>query len=462
MNDSVSRWLDRLSRQATRGTTYALAIPADVVSPVSLVAAYDGHLSLSFWQAPSRDGDAVFAIVGFGEARRLEAHGVDRAQKVSRAGADLFRTLHREFVGGAESAPGPFVVGGLSFRPNVETGPWTAFADASFALPRWTYVRHGEKAWWWLCLEADDVLAENEDIYEAFVLLNAALTNNRVVRPDHSSTSVRQFDVADRDAYCALVADAIACIRTRATDKIVAVTSSHVAFDEPVDVRLVLSRLDQTYPDTTRFGIQRGEWTFVGASPERLVARLGRRVDCDGLAGTARRGVGVNDGTLVEGLLSSSKDRREHAFVVESIVAELGPLCSRLDVPDEPAVRTLRNVHHLWTPIRGVLQDELHVLDLVDRLHPTPAVAGTPRGRATAWIAEHEPVSRGWYTGAVGYFDAAGDGEFAVAIRAGLVGKTDAYLYAGAGIVEASDPRAEYAETRAKEAPMLAALGIAL
>jgi len=256
-----------------------------------------------------------------------------------------------------------------------------------------------------------------------------------------------------------LVADAIACIRSRATDKLVAVTSSRVTFGEPVDTRMVLERLDEAYPETTRFAISRGERVFIGASPERLVARRGRHVDSDGLAGTARRG--LDDAAIVRELLTSAKDRREHALVVESIASVLEPRCSTIDVPDEPGVRTLRNVHHLWTPIRGVLRDETHVLELVEALHPTPAVAGTPRDRATAWIAEHEPTSRGWYTGAVGYFDAAGDGEFAVAIRAGLVGKNEALLYAGAGIVEASDPMAEYAETRAKEAPMLAALGIA-
>lgn len=460
MNDSVALWLDRLSEHPTRGTMCALAGPAKVVAPVSLVAAYNGRLPLSFWQAPARTGEVAIAIVGFGEACRWEASGGNRARTVAQSSAELFAELQREFADGAESATGPFVVGGLSFQPGVETGPWQGFADASFVLPRWTYVRHGETAWWWLCVRTDTPPDARAKLRAEFGVLEAALANAKAAVLDGPSASVKRFNVADRDAYCALVADAIACIRTRATDKIVAVTSSHIVFDEPIDARSVLARLDQTYPDTTCFGIQRGDWTFVGASPERLVSRRGFSVDSDGLAGTARRS--SDDGAVVRNLLSSLKDRREHALVVESIASTLGPLCTTIDVPDEPRVRTLRNVHHLWTPIRGVLRDERHVLDLVDLLHPTPAVAGTPRDRATAWIAQHELTSRGWYTGAVGYFDGAGDGEFAVAIRAGLVGKTDAYLYAGAGIVEASDPRSEYAETRAKEAPMLAALGIAL
>lgn len=461
MTDDFARYVVRLSGHAASSPAIvALVFPAPTVVPARLVATYAGTLTLSFWHAAPRPDEPELAIVGFGETTRLEGRGLERTSQVSQSAAELFAKLRHDRATEADDAPGPYVIGGLSFRPRAEQEPWSAFADASFSLPRWTYVRQGERAWWWLCVSTNAVEGELPVLASEFELLHAAarrVEQDRAMR--NAPTSIARFDVADRDAYCALVAEAIACIRSRATDKIVAVTSSHVTFREPVDSRAVLARLDQAYPDTTRFAIQRGERVFVGASPERLVARRGQQVDSDGLAGTARRG--TDDAAIVCGLLLNAKDRREHGLVVDSIAAVLGPRCSTLDVPDEPRVRTLRNVHHLWTPIRGVLRNGTHVLDLVAALHPTPAVAGTPRDRATAWIAEHEPASRGWYTGAVGYFDAAGDGDFAVAIRAGLLGKTEAFLYAGAGIVEASDPRAEYAETRAKEAPMLAALGIA-
>lgn len=460
MSDLFVQVLERLSSQTVPGTdVVALVVSVPAPAPARLVSAYGGDLALSFWHAAPRSGEADFAIVGFGEAIRMEGHGPDRAREISQAAKHLFRGLSRERTDDSADAPGPFVVGGLSFRPQPESAPWNAFADASFTLPRWTYVRKDERAWFWLCARADETRSKKSQFLEQWSQLHEALRSaEQATLSLTSAASVLKVDVADRDAYCALVADAIANIRTRETDKIVAVASSHITFDKPIDTRSVLQRLDQTYPDTTRFAFQRDERVFVGASPERLVALRGRHVDSDGLAGTARRT--GDDAVVAKNLLSSPKDRREHALVVDSIAAVLGPRCSALDVPDEPRVRTLRNVHHLWTPIRGVLRNETHVLDLVHDLHPTPAVAGTPRDRATAWIAEHEKTSRGWYTGAVGYFDAAGDGEFAVAIRAGLVGKYEAFLYAGAGIVEASDPPAEYAEIRAKEAPMLAALGI--
>ncbi|HEY4119967.1 MAG TPA: isochorismate synthase, partial [Byssovorax sp.] len=214
-------------------------------------------------------------------------------------------------------------------------------------------------------------------------------------------------------------------------------------------------------PTCTRFAFQRGGATFLGASPETLVTLADGRARADALAGTtARFDDDVRDARARAALLASDKDLREHRAVVEAVVAVLAPLARAVRANQAPTLKTLRNVHHLHTPIEADLDDAAHVLDLVARLHPTPAVAGAPRERALAWLAEHELDSRGWYAGPVGWFDARGEGAFSVALRAGVVSGARAWLYAGAGIVAGSDPRAEYAETRAKHAPMLAALEV--
>jgi salicylate biosynthesis isochorismate synthase len=159
-------------------------------------------------------------------------------------------------------------------------------------------------------------------------------------------------------------------------------------------------------------------------------------------------------------LLESEKDRREHDLVVDAIVERLSPHCTALERSAEPQVRELPNVVHLQTPVTGVLREPVHVLDLLDLLHPTPAVGGVPVDDAVRWIVAREPVPRGWYSGPVGWFDAAGDGEFAVALRSGLVRGRRAHVYAGAGIVRGSVPAAEYAETALKLRPLLDALGV--
>jgi isochorismate synthase EntC len=144
--------------------------------------------------------------------------------------------------------------------------------------------------------------------------------------------------------------------------------------------------------------------------------------------------------------------------VVRHLVERLRPLCSRLDWAAEPRVLELPHVLHLETAVAGELRERRHVLELVERLHPSPAVAGYPVEAALRWLAAHEEAPRGWYAGPVGWCDEAGDGDFRVALRAMLVTPERAYLYAGAGVVEGSDPDAELRETDLKLEPARSAL----
>jgi isochorismate synthase len=198
-----------------------------------------------------------------------------------------------------------------------------------------------------------------------------------------------------------------------------------------------------------------GGATFLGASPERLVRRSGTRVDADALAGSARSG--TRRGTRPDALRSSAKDLAEHVLVVRAIRQALAPRCRRLSSPVRPSLRSFPGLRHLHTPIRGELRDETHVLELVEALHPTPAVGGFPRDAALRFLRSHE-APRGWYAGAFGWFDAVGDGEFAVAIRSGLVRGRRADLWAGAGVVAGSTAPAEIDEIDGKLATMMRAL----
>ncbi|MDI1474970.1 isochorismate synthase [Polyangium sp. y55x31] len=459
--------LARLSRATRRGAgsageIVAVVAPAPVVSAARLVAACASAAPITLFQAPPRDGEEPIGVVGFGEIARIEGSGPERLVQVMSAARKLFASLREERDADAGGAPGPRFVGGLSFRTEARRElPWAAFADASFSLARWIYVTRGGEAWLWLLVCDGDLASERPSIEAEIASIEAAFViaaQPSQDAPPRGAGEGAQIEGTSREAFCSLVREALDAIHAREIEKVVPVAASRVCTARPLDARAALARIAEAYAETTRFAVQRGDRVFLGASPERLVSRRGRIVTTDGLAGTARRG--ADDASLVRALLASPKERREHALVVEAITSVLGPRCGSLDVPATPTIRSLPNVHHLWTPIRGALRDDMHVLALVEALHPTPAVSGTPRERATAWIAAHEPDARGWYTGAVGWFDAAGDGDFAVAIRAGIVSPDEAWLYAGAGIVEGSDPPTEYAEIRAKQAPMLAALGI--
>jgi isochorismate synthase len=192
--------------------------------------------------------------------------------------------------------------------------------------------------------------------------------------------------------------------------------------------------------------------TWIGASPELLVSLENGVVRAAGLAGSAPAGAG-------ERLLRDAKELAEHAFVVEALRESLEPLCDRLEAPGVPSVVNLANISHLFTPFLGRARAGVGVLDLAASVHPTPAVAGTPRDAALAAIDRLEGLDRGWYAGPIGWFDLARDGEFAVALRSGLVTDGRAALYAGAGIVAGSSPRDEADEIEVKLAAMRDAVG---
>jgi menaquinone-specific isochorismate synthase len=253
------------------------------------------------------------------------------------------------------------------------------------------------------------------------------------------------------------VVRAVAAIRAGRLRKVVLAREVLVEANRPLVQADILRRLRALYPSCMVFGIA----GFVGASPELLVSRRGRLVASHPLAGTVpRSGDPAADDRLVSAMLASAKERHEHRLVVNAVAGALAPLCTRLEVPDAPSILPLRNVSHLGTRLDGELagREPPTALELVARLHPTPAVAGTPTAEAVAYLEQVEGFDRRSYGGAVGWMDASGDGDWAVGIRCAEVHEHRARLVAGVGLVADSDPDSELAETQLKLQALLAAV----
>lgn len=255
--------------------------------------------------------------------------------------------------------------------------------------------------------------------------------------------------------------DVVAVVRDRILDgdldKAVLARELRLVTDQPIDTALVIDRLRRSYSSANLFCID----GFVGASPEMLVARFGDTVKAHPLAGTAPRGTDpLVDDRLAADLLASTKDQKEHRITIDWLLDNLLPFCSYVDAEPEPSIVTLTNVHHLGTRVEGRLSSPAgSVLELVETLHPTPAVGGAPQNVALDLIKDVEMADRGRYAGPVGWVDFAGNGEFAVGIRSAEVGDDGlTRLFAGVGVVADSDPAAELAETRSKFQAMLGAL----
>ena len=218
-------------------------------------------------------------------------------------------------------------------------------------------------------------------------------------------------------------------------------------------LRPLITSLAERFADAMIFSID----GFVGASPELLVSRMGRTVRAHPLAGTAARSLDPDvDARQIEALHASAKDRVEHQITIDWLLAELLAFCSYVDAEPEPSTLTLANVHHLGTLVEGVLSEPAaSVLDLVDAIHPTPALGGAPQRDAIDLIEELEGFDRHRYGGPSGWIDSSGNGEFAVSIRAAQVRGNEATIAAGVGVVAESDPQAELVETQAKFRAML-------
>ncbi|RYF11578.1 MAG: isochorismate synthase [Deltaproteobacteria bacterium] len=225
-------------------------------------------------------------------------------------------------------------------------------------------------------------------------------------------------------------------------------------------VASTLWRLRAHHPQSITFGMAGPDnTTFVGATPEVLVEVCGRRLRTQAVAGTAPRGNDArSDESFGVALMRSAKDRHEHEVVAAALQATLGSLCLELRREAQPQLVRLPRLQHLNTPFEGQLRQAGGVLELIERLHPTPAVGGFPQQDACSFLRRHEQLERGGYAAPLGFFTAASDGLFAVALRSMLLHGSVGYGFAGAGIVAASEPAAEWRETRLKLQTMQDAL----
>ncbi len=243
-------------------------------------------------------------------------------------------------------------------------------------------------------------------------------------------------------------------------EKIVLAREVVYELDRPLDVAAVVAELEDTQPGSYVFCFQPNpEEAFIGATPERLVQKRGRRLETAAVAGSApRHATDEMDEALGQSLLQDQKNRMEHGIVADSIERTLSAFSEQLDCPDTPILLKNRHIQHLYTPITARLKADVTLFQLIEKLHPTPALGGEPKQLAVDAIQEIETFERGWYGSPVGWMNGQDDGEFIVAIRSGLFTERAVILYAGCGLVEGSHFDSELAETETKLSPMLQAL----
>jgi isochorismate synthase len=398
------------------------------VDPLEVFAAA-GTAPRFFWEQPS----AGRYRVGVGTAARLTSAGSGRFRDAGTAAQELFDTIGWE----GEGARVAHLLGGFAFAPSQTPGGlWQGFPDGELRLP--------EVAFW----SDGDGSTRVTRAGSAWINLRP-----RPVALGHPVRGVVEILNGGREAYVEQVQRILGEIRAGRLQKVVLARAVHVTAGADIDPIAWLVALRERFPTCTLFAVGDGPTVFLGASPERLLRAHGQWVETAALAGTAPRGASrTADLALGEALRDSSKNGAEHAVVVQYLRSVLDECCDDVQVAREPVLLRTRTVQHLCTEIKARRRERspAALMDLVGRMHPTPAVGGAPREAALRWLDQNESTERGWFAGPVGFVQSDGDGEFAVALRSALVRGRNATAWAGAGIVERSQPMAEFTETELK------------
>lgn len=431
---------------AQRVRTWELDRTPDLVDLVA--AARDAGHEVMLVERPMPDAVSVAAI---GRAFDLVAapDGVALEDASGRTvdferGADRLLAASRLWTrfGAAVDA---IAVGGFAYRPERDPGgAWSGFPALLFRVPALAVVRRRGRTFGYATADGGEEL------------LDLAASGVR-------APSARHLDVTpvrNPLAWTAAVQDAAARLRAGEADKVVLAREVVARGDGVVSAGVVVRGLRAAYPSCFTYLVAGADGTaFAGASPELLVRRSGRRAFSQPMAGSVARGAtDAEDERLAAELTASSKDVDEHRVAARFVVDALRPLSASVTAHGPEVVR-FTNIQHLATSVVAELADPpADLLTLAAALHPTPAVGGWPRDRADALIDELEAMERGWYAGAVGWMDARGDGELAVALRCGLLWEDGARLYAGVGVMPDSDPARELEETELKFKALLTAL----
>lgn len=405
-----------------------------------------------FWK---RNDDHLY-LVGIGNLIELAAKQVDY-QAIYEKWNQL---VEKAIVHNPFSVPGTGLVsfGGLAFDDRKETSQlWGNFSASQLRVPRFLFIKYKNDYY----LTINLIVQNNEHVrlqlQEIHHEEQQLLQDLQELPPLGTVLKQKEIDTAN---WKQIIENAKQAIRNHLAEKIVLARELRLKLSARGEMSSVVKRLLETQPNSYVFAFEQGDECFLGATPERLVRLEQEQLQSMCLAGTAPRGETEDmDKQVHYELLNDKKNREEHDFVVQMIRQAIEPYCENIYIPDIPTVYPLKNLQHLYTPVTATMKQGYHIFDIIKQLHPTPALGGTPKEVALAFIREHEPMDRGWYGAPIGWIDHRNNGEFAVAIRSGLIQNDEASLFAGCGIVKDSDVEAEYEETKIKFLPMLHVLG---
>lgn len=443
----------------------SITVPFENLDPLAVLEITGDKKNFQyFWEHSDRE----ISIAASGKTAVFKSTGLQRMSALEKKILDFKKRTHvySEFQ---HSLSGPFFLGGASFSEQNSIGVWSSFGNTSFTVPKWVFARNGKLSLLTVTLPVTESDTENDittELENFLVNFDSQIKEHITECEPFPDTNghYKTFDTLHSDQEYKLwvrnIEKAKDLIKSNTFEKIVLAREKKIQTKELVSATRFLHQLRKEYPSCYTFMHQINDQNiFLGSTPEKLISLEGHFLQTEALAGTISRGKTATQDALLENKLqNSSKDIEEHSYVIEAIQEKLQPYTSEIDIAHKPIIKKYANVQHLYTAISASVSDEVFPLELVRQLHPTPAVGGYPEHSALPYIQQLEQFERGWYAGPVGWFNTNNRAEFSVALRCGLIQQHNIRFFAGCGIVEDSDPKAEWEETRLKFMPMLNAL----
>ncbi len=427
------------------------------IDPLSFYAAGKSRFfgERFFWKDPS--GETY--IIGLGICKQIQSDQSNgRFESVEK---EWKRFIDNSIVFNPyeKNATGPVMFGGFSFDPlKPKTKLWSKYSDSLFHVPTYMYSEVNGQAY----LTTNVVCTQHDDqsLFEKIgAERGAILSSIEGFIPESENVLLKEADINPKK-WMDNVETIVEELKAGSLKKVVLARESRLVFKKSIEIERVLANLMKLQKESFIFAFESNGDCFIGASPERLIKKYGENVFTTCLAGSIPRGkTKEDDHILGDALLSDQKNLTEHQFVVDMIKEAMEESCTEVELPEKPQLMKMRDIQHLYTPVIGKTRDDASLLALVDRLHPTPALGGLPKKEAVERIREVEELDRGFYAAPLGWMDFRGNGEYAVAIRSGLIQDNEASIFAGCGVVQDSNAESEYQETKIKFRPMLTALG---
>ncbi len=353
----------------------------------------------------------------------------------------------------------PLFMGGMKFTPGSYNGIWEQFHDSDWVLYQYLY----------LCLQNRSFFVYNyyydpnkldeikRNLLKGIELIKNNNTKIQIDSKANKKIFAKIIEIPnEKETWNNKVNYALKFIGIKVIQKIVLSRKKILQFNKKPKLNLLLDQLSKNYPKCYVFAFRKDDSIFFGASPEKLAKIKDGWIEADALAGSFPRGKSeLEDKILENELLTSTKNLNEQKAVVNFLIDSFNKFSENITFDEKPVVRKLPNIQHLWTLIKAKLEKDYKLFSILREIHPTPAICGTPWDKALIKIKEIEDFERGLFAGIIGWFNFDNEGEFAVAIRSALLKGKTLHAFAGCGIVDGSNPEAEYNETELKLSPII-------